>query len=219
MDKKAPEGNSSSPSDKFTISGIQVLKNNQYRIDFPERDSLVIDKFVFLQENLYAGLKLSEEDLISLQIQSKTVAAERQAIKLLSSYLHSTYSLKIKLLKRGYDEEIISRVIARLKITGLLNDFEYARSWVMARIARHPESRHVLTAGLQKRGVPGDIASQVVAELITEDQEIASIKKIIDQKTHKTNLSEAEIQKLLLSRGFSYQMIKNSLEYTNKFTN
>lgn len=212
MAVEVPGEDSSSLNGKFTISQIHKPRRHKYRIDFLEGETIFIHEKIFLNNNLHAGLELSQQKIELLKQQSLFMETEQKALKLISKTLHSAYTLKIKLLKRGYTEEMINPVLEKLQARGLVNDCEFAKAWVLSRMEIHPESGRMLAAGLKKRGIAGEVAAQVIAGLVTREKELECAKKLISRKTLKESPDCEKLSKLLLARGFSYKIIHEILE-------
>jgi regulatory protein len=120
--------------------------------------------------------------------------------------------LKLKLHKRGFPAPVISAVLRRLTDIGLLDDLEFARAWLTARLERHPEGRCLLSAGLKKRGVTGELARQAVAEVFTEERERECIRTVIIRKSAKMDLDPGQLLRILTIRGFTPSLVREILE-------
>ncbi|MFQ6003318.1 MAG: RecX family transcriptional regulator [Candidatus Zixiibacteriota bacterium] len=198
------------------VTKIESQKRN------PKRRSVFIDgKFAFEldEEVLYkSGLKKGES-LTQQQIE-KIIEEERKkeakdvALKFLSFRRRTENQVKEKLKKKGFDEKTIETTIDKLKEFDLINDFEFATSWVKDRLAYKPRGKKLLKQELWKKGIRKDIIEQVTEELCQDEDKSALelVEKI--QKRYKNlepKAAKRRMYNLLLRRGFSYETTKKAL--------
>ena len=94
--------------------------------------------------------------------------AMERAVKLLSMRDHSEGELREKLYQAGYPDVVIDQVIDKLEIMNLVDDENFAESWVESRAPRHGRKR--LEQELTRKGVARDTARRAVSTLTDEDQ-------------------------------------------------
>ena len=94
--------------------------------------------------------------------------AMERAVKLLSMRDHSEGELREKLYQAGYPDAVIDQVIDKLEIMNLVDDENFAESWVESRAHRHGRKR--LEQELTRKGVARDTARRAVSMLTDEDQ-------------------------------------------------
>jgi regulatory protein len=102
-----------------------------------------------------------------------TPAAQAQAIclRLLTARPRSRAELADALRRRGIPEEVGELVLARLSEVGLVDDATFAESVVHSGHRHRGLGKTALGGELRRRGVPGEIAEQAVAEVRPEDEE------------------------------------------------
>ena len=136
---------------------------------------------------------------------------QEKALSLLARAPHSTFSLRMKLLKRGYDSLKIEETLSWLTEKGYLDDSRFAESWLRSRIDRRAEGRVVLVAGLLRKGVKREVAEQVVNGLVTARVEYANAVKALDKLRRRGETDQDKLMKMLRARGFSYPLIRQAL--------
>ena len=94
--------------------------------------------------------------------------AMERAVKLLSMRDHSEGELREKLYQAGYPDAVIDQVIDKLEIMNLVDDENFAESWVESRAHRHGRKR--LEQEVTRKGVARDTARRAVSTLTDEDQ-------------------------------------------------
>jgi len=211
MGAVVPEEDSSSLNDKFIIADIFFLKQNKCRIKFIEGKNIILESTLITSGALYKGQQLALEEIKNLKKRSKLLEAERVSMNLISKCLHPKHLLKLKLLKRGFKKETINRIIKKLIRVGYLNDYEYAKAWLLSRIEKKPESNIKLYAELKKRGINDETAKKAISKVITEEIQEKCIKEIIWKKAKTDIFDKDYFFKLLLTKGFPSALIKKIL--------
>ncbi|MBT1172139.1 RecX family transcriptional regulator [Bifidobacterium sp. MA2] len=90
-------------------------------------------------------------------------ACRESALHLLDAAARSSGALRDRLLDRGYDADVVERVMLRLEELRLIDDRGYAESVVRSCVSRMM-GRRGAAAELSRRGVDRAVAAQVVDE-------------------------------------------------------
>jgi len=153
---------------------------------------------------------------------SRRLEARDKALELLVRRPHSVQELRLKLSRRRFASAEVDHALAWLDERGYLDDFRFAREWAEQRLARHPEGRLALTAGLRRRGVSREVAEEVIAGICSPESEReaaeAALSKLmprggaaeLDAGEPHSCLSAGEIERLrraLQRRGFAAALI------------
>lgn len=203
-------GDSSSQRDNH-ITHIRCKNKLKSIIYLSDDTSFDVINEIILKEHIYEGKEISLSEIEHLKNASIILEAERCAFSILSNGMESQYTLGLKLQKKRFDKEIIEKTVTRLKEEKYLNDREYARAWVSSRIQTHPEGKKAFLAGLLKKGINYDDAKSVIDSMITDEIEIEMIKVLVEKLIDHAK-SHDKIAKLLISRGFRYNIVRNILK-------
>jgi len=161
---------------------------------------------------LLPGLELSAAMIQHLKQRSLRRQVADKALDLLGRAPHSVYSLRIKLLRRGYDSRIVGEVLESLSDQGYLNDETYAEIWLRSRSERRPEGRAVLIAGLLRKGVAREIAEEVVNRYYTPELERENAVRALVKLKRSGETDPARLKGKLRARGFPYPLIRRVVE-------
>ena len=140
----------------------------------------------------------------------KTLA---RAFNLLSAKPRSIAELKTRLLEKAWaEEEIVTRVIARLQELGYLNDEKFAEQYANSRLAAKPLGRSRLRRDLQRKKISPTVINQALEDVYTEHDEGALVDQAIAKRTRLRGkpTTPAESKKLfdyLLRLGFGYDIV------------
>ena len=201
---------------KQTITRIEAQRKN------PRRRSVFLDgKFAFgLDEEVAVRLGLKKgEDLTERKIkdilsQKSENEAKNIALKFLSFRRRTEKEIRDKLKSKGFDEKSIKSTIDKLKGYDLINDSEFATAWVKERLAYKPRGKRLLKQELWKKGIRKDIIERVTDELCQDEDKSASelLEKIRRRyKNLEPKVARRRMLGVLLRRGFSYEIAKNTL--------
>ena len=97
------------------------------------------------------------------------MSAYQRALKLLARRSHFRRELEAKLAQRGFEEGEVAAALDRLATEGYVDDRATAREFAASRLARGPVGRVKLQADLARKGTDPDLAQEVAAELVSDD--------------------------------------------------
>jgi len=136
-----------------------------------------------------------------------------KALKFLSYRPRSEKEIRDKLLGKKASEEIINKIISRLKKNNFLNDEEFVKWWIEQRTRFKPRSVRLIKIELKQKGIGQELIDETIDHLPLTIDDLESAKKLIEKRLPRyKNLSWEEkfqkIARLLSSKGFSYDIIK-----------
>jgi len=184
-----------------------------------------LDLSVVLRHSLKAGQELSEEKLATLVNQSEKESLFQKAANFISYRPRSEKEVRDYLSRKitsrvesptpqGCKQKVtlINQSIKRLKKSGLLNDFDFAKWWVGQRLEFRPKGRFALKAELFKKGIDRKIIDEILKN-ISSKEEVKAAKKIYEKAKRQLKSIEPKKKKerlirRLSSRGFSWNIIK-----------
>ena len=137
---------------------------------------------------------------------------QEKALSLLARAPHSSFSLRMKLLKRGYDSPKIEQTLSWLTKKGYLDDSRFAEIWLRSRIDRRAEGRAVLVAGLLRKGLTREVAERVVNGFVTEPVEYENAVKALDKMRRQGVTDQEKLTRKLRARGFPFPLIRKALQ-------
>ena len=159
---------------------------------------------------LAEGNQLSQQKINDLQEKDQFEGAYQRAINFLSYRVRSEKEIRQNLTKHDVPEDIIERVVDRLRGASLVNDWDFASQWVENRVQFKPRGKRALSSELFQKGIGNEIIEDVLAELDEEELAYACARSRI---TKFAGLEEKAFQKklsgLLTRRGFPYHVTKD----------
>ena len=139
------------------------------------------------------------------------------AIKILMRRAHSVSEMKKALIRHTADEDLIQKVIARLKQSGLIDDARYAKQFARQRTEIRHQGKYRVARELRARGVQDHHIETAVAEASANTDEAAQVRQRIDRKLKflRGEIDDRKIASLyrsLLRAGFSSDTIRRELK-------
>lgn len=135
------------------------------------------------------------------------------SMKLISLRKRSAFEIKERLRKKKFEGDIIEEVLQELENYKYLNDEEFAEAYINDRINFNPRGRFLIKKELNERGIAENIIERKMEELLSEEKEVESAKKMaekklrtINNKTDKIKVDQ-KIRSYLQSKGYSFDII------------
>ncbi|AFM42112.1 hypothetical protein Desaci_3211 [Desulfosporosinus acidiphilus SJ4] len=154
-------------------------------------------------------------------------SAWEAALDSLSRRALTNCELETRLTEKGYENQEIEKVIAKLTDYGYLNDQELALNYSKSRLKRY--SRRRVISDMKNRGIAGTLIEQVLQEVYSGDEESklclalaqrwwAQEEQRWEEKTSKDPDKKSppvelwvrqRVARKLLQRGYPSEMVRN----------
>jgi regulatory protein len=205
---------------KKSITKIEVQKRRSNRRSiFLDGDFFCgVDEEVIARLGLRKGVEVDEEEIARIILTEEKLKAKRYALNLLSYRMRSRHELASRLRQKGFDKDTVDELADDLEDVGLIDDLEFAKSWIRTRMELNPRSFYAIGRELQKKGVKKEIARQAEDELRGEfdEKEIAlslGKKRLASLKGLEARVLKRRLLGYLSRRGFSYEISKWVIEH------
>lgn len=110
-------------------------------------------------------------------------------MRLLTTRSRTRAELAGQLSKRGYPDDISSRVLDRLTDAGLVDDADFAEHWVRSRRLNAGKGKRALAAELRNKGVHGDVITATLAG-IDAGAERERAEQLVRDKLRREKLTD-----------------------------
>lgn len=139
--------------------------------------------------------------------------AKACCFRLLAYRARSEAELGQRLRARGFAASVIEQTLARLRELGMVDDAEFAETWVEGRLAQRPMGPAALRSELRRKGVPGDLAARAIEKRLGEEAQfdlaLALARKRLAGQQASDPKAVARIRRFLVQRGFSSDTIQS----------
>lgn len=192
-----------------TITAIKAQKRN------PNRLAIYLDgEFAFGLARIVAawlsvGQVLGDEAIAELQRKDQDEVAYQYGLMVLGYRPRSVAELRQKMAEKGYADAVAGKVIERMQQNGLLDDAQFARTWIENRSAFHPRSRRALTIELRRKGITEEEIDLALGEPANEEETAyqAAKRQAYRLANEERPVFRNKLGAFLGRRGFSYDTI------------
>jgi regulatory protein len=175
------------------MQNLKIIKiTNQVRR--PERKTIYLDngdvfgvsEDVLISYNLTEGQNITESDVDQIKSDEYFSKALSSAYQLLSYRMRSTAEMHDRLSQKGYNEKIVSSVVAKLSADKYLNDKEFALAFARDKI----KSRKIGPNVLKHEFIPHRLTAKLVETAVDKVYEEFPVSGLIKQNIAKTQRTE-----------------------------
>lgn len=147
----------------------------------------------------------NDVDLAEQMAKARQIVYDRLAVQ-----ARSRADLEQALAKKQVSAEVATAILDKFEDAGLIDDAEFARSWVQSRQRTKGLSSRVLAMELRRKGVDDELVSDALDELDPE-LEIEAAHRLVQTKLRSmSKLDEAtklrRLTGLLARKGYSSQL-------------
>jgi regulatory protein len=198
-----------------TITALVAQKKNPDRVNVYLDGQFAFGLAAIEAVRLRRGQVLSEADIERLQAADDVEKAREKALHFLGNRPRSEWEVRQNLLKAGYGNATIDRVLEKLRSVALVDDAAFARYWIDNRAQFKPRGEAALRQELRRKGVERDVIDAVLAEGEHADDQ-AAIQAALAKADRYRQLPRPEFsQKLgayLARRGFDYETVREAVQ-------
>jgi regulatory protein len=192
-----------------TITAITVQKRNPQRVNIDLDGNFAFGLSRIVAAWLHVGRVVSDQDIAQLQAKETQEVAFQNAIRFISYRPRTTAEIESKLNEKGYAETVIQATIERLRANGLLDDQQFARTWVDNQSTFRPRGQRALAFELRRKGVTDEVIAQALEETPAEEELAyqAGTRQARKLANLERNEFRMKLSAFLARRGFSYGTI------------
>lgn len=204
---------------KITRITAQKRSKQRYNIFIDEghgeKFGFSVDEDVFIQYHLRKGMELSEpmmEELLRADTFQKSYS---DVIRYLSYRMRTKKEIIDYLEKKEVDSDHIPKVIEKLTSEKLIDDQEFANSFVRSRIKTTTKGPGLVKQELQVKGITSSIADEAIRQYDYSIQykkaEKIAEKRSAKSKRYSINRQRQQLHAALTRNGFTQEVIQDVL--------
>jgi regulatory protein len=168
---------------------------------------------------LRIGVPYSESLANRVTIEAAALHTFDRALAMLAARPRAARDLERVLVRKGEPAEHVAAAVQRLIALGILDDAQFARQFIRAKIAGAGLSRRRLQSELWRRGVARDVIDAALAEVIAEDEvdenaQIAEVaaKKLRTLRSADPAAARRRLYAFLARRGYDSAAIRRVMD-------
>lgn len=208
------------------ISSIQKKGKSNIEITFEDDKKLLLNYEIFLKFALNLNSELTHDEAEKIILENKKYLLKQSALRYLARRPHSKNELKVKLLQKKFDNNLIHEILTELESKNYLNDLDFAQSFVEEKIKNKKIGRNKLRTELIRKGISAEIIQQVLNQNICDEEEIKLGTEIAQKKFErllKHNFDEKKIKSrifnFLISKGYDIETARQIVSQLKFGTN
>lgn len=196
------------------IASIQKERGS-VRLTLFGGETIIVSASLFRERPFAEGDPIDLESYDQWLLPRQYRAALDRAVSLLAVRAHSRHEIEQKLLQAHYRPATVEMVLYKLEREGLLDDADFARQWVTARVS-HKLGRNRIAQELRRKGVSVQEAEAALEAIDTDDQLSAAValaeKGLQRGKPGEDPRKTAQRTTAMLARrGFSWDIAKEAI--------
>jgi len=199
----------------FEVTALKLAskKMDQINVYLDNNYAFTVEAVVVNKLGLRVGQELSDrqiEEIKEINLVEKGIEA---ALQYLSYRPRSEKEVRQRLSKRGFND-VIGKVMERLREQGLVDDVAFAQFWKDNRMSFRPRSKRLLRQELVQKGVAEEVVTEVTASI---DDEVSAVTAGRKKARLLANIDYPEFRRRLTNylklRGFGYETINSAITY------
>ncbi len=185
---------------------VELYLDGQWFLSMPARD--------YLKYTVYARDEMSQIELEELGRKVLYERARERALRYVALSEKSCLQVLDKLKSWGYDEGVSVKALAYLKEAGYVDDARFARKFVEEKLRNKASSIKLLRYELEKRGIKGELAEEVLLPQTDREEEraMAAGQKKFSVLKGEPLEKKQKLVAFLQRQGFSYSMARRVSE-------
>lgn len=194
------------------ITDMQIQKKNKARANvyIDGEFAFALEMLTVMKLGLKIGAEVSSERLTEAVFDSERSVCFDKAMNYLSRGMKTCRQMRDYLLGKGYLNEVVNAVVAKLIDYKYLDDEYYAKVYVEQNLASKGERR--LKQELQQKGIP----QSTIDQFCVVENEVANVnaQRLADKYMRNKPCDLKTLQKLqryLLSRGYDFDTVNGIL--------
>ncbi len=177
------------------------------------QEKLYLSYEVFLQNRLRKDMEISEDGFSFLIRENQKYFIKKKAFDFLGRRLHSYHELKLKLLKKKYDKELITEVLDYLGEKNFLDDYEFGRQYTEEKVRLKSWGKNKIKSELYRKGIAAEIIDKILSEeefSSSENAEALAQKKLkaLSGRNYDRRVLSAKLYSYLFSKGYEFDTIR-----------
>ena len=197
------------------VTALRIRKGQKKRVNvfLDNRFAFSLETEVVIREGLQVGQELSANQIEALAKSDHFHSCLNAATHFLGYRPRSEFEVRERLQRRGFDDNTVEVVIAKLKEQGLVDDVAFAQFWKENRDSFSPRSQWLTKLELRQKGVTDDIIDQIIETIDDDDNAYrAALSKARSLPRSDYRGFRRRLGEYLKRRGFGYGVINHTIE-------
>lgn len=195
----------------------QKKDSERYNIFIDEKYAFSVHETVLVKFGLTKGMPLEDWSIDEMVYEDEVSKAFNRALHYLGFRMRSEFEVKKKLLDTGYGEAVILEAIVKLRKLGFLNDETFSEALLQTQKRTSGRGPRAIRQELEAKGIGKELQEKVL-DSYSEVEQVKIATKFAEKAAANTSNKslpprqlQQKIQNALLRKGYSFDIIKQSL--------
>ena len=213
--------------DFMKIEGVKKTKSGKYKITFDNNEVLNTYDDIILNNGLLFKKEIDSNLLNKLNIETDYYEIYNKAVRFISRKLRSEKEVIIFLDKNSVSNSDKTKIIAKLKDIGLINDKAFASAYIQDRFNLSTDGPLKIINNLKSNNIDSEIIDEYINKIDYNDIYEKLSKLIIKRVNSNHNKSNYQLGKKIIgdminlgySKDMIVEIINNNLKNNNDVIN
>lgn len=202
------------------ISMIQAQKRiGRFNLYIDDQYAFPISEETFIKFRLSKGMEIDKEFEQKIKAAEAVSSAYSIALNYLTGQLRTEQEVRKKLHDKEIEDDVIDSIILRLEDQRLLDDLNYAESYVRTMVRTSDKGPRVIANNLKNKGVSQQNIQNSLEQFSIDKQIENTIKIGKKAVQHYKRLSSRQrltkVKQLLMTKGFNSDVIQEAMLQIN----
>jgi regulatory protein len=192
------------------VTAIKPHKKGKNRLHLFLDGKLTLDlsPIVLEEAGVRAGQDLSSSEVERLKKADQNQRAMERARRYLVHRPRSEFEVRTSLERYGFENDVVTRTLDRLRRDGLVDDEAFAAFWKQNRMEFSSRSSRLMAQELKQKGIDPEIIEATIAGIDDEGEAYrAGLRKAHSLRTADFYEFRRKLGAFLHRRGFNYEAI------------
>lgn len=194
------------------INRVEKAKNKTL-LFLSTNEEIEVPNEIYLKYLFHEGDSLSEKEKDKFIFDIEIYKIRHSSLRYLSGRNHSKFELKVKLLKKGYDKDLIEIILEELTKNNLLNDYIFVQNYFEIKLKKSVGINKIKSE-LIKKGIDRSIIEEIAKDYYDSPLLVDSAFKLISKKYATLKNRNVESKKIrqkiyfsVANKGYSKEII------------
>lgn len=203
------------------IIKFKKMSGSKYKVFFSNGLSIMVHEDIILKYNMLSNKCIDNELLDKINIDNNNYMAYDLSLKYIKVKLRCESEVRNYLKKKNIEDNLINKVVDKLKNDGYLDSKIYIRSYVndslnISNIGPLKIRNELIKMGFDNKDIEEEISKINRDELFTKLNKMID-KKIMQTKNYSGYILKRKITDYFVNRGFELSDIEDILKYKKLF--
>lgn len=198
------------------ITKIQKMKSGKYKIEFDQHEKITTYDEVILKNNLLFKKEIDTELSNQIEKDTKNYDGYYKALKYITTKMRSEKEMYAYLEKQSIPKEEQDRIIEKLKMNGLLNDKQFASSFISDKVHLSNIGPNQIRRELENHNIDYDVVEIELGKyedtIFEEKLQKMVQKKIASNHKHSKYQLQQKLVQDFMHLGYEKEQISHVLE-------